>query len=249
MKTRIGSAFLAVAAAALLAGAGAPRALACEEEGPGFVEVRVAATLSPEDAANIVVETFEGTLSIKNIVLRGTARWGGEDAELAVEGPVVVTGVLLTTGDETTFLENRGILWLTYSFRDETDAEVGTGTGFVTLERVLERSGNGSFQGTIPIDGTARQFAGTGESRVRGLIPPSLLPALAAAGETDERCEGERPPGIYQEMDETVVTGAKPGFAFEGTENASQLKKKYKSAQKDLTRQRDARLRVLRAVR
>jgi hypothetical protein len=257
MKKRIGSAILAVAAAALLAGPGAPRALACEEEGPGLVEVQVRTTLSPEDAANIVVEKFDGTLSIKNIVLRGTARWGEEDSALSIEGPVVVTGVLLTTGDETTFLENRCILWLTYSFRDAADVEVGTATGFVTLEQVAERGGAASFQGTIPIDGTARQFAGTGSSEARGLIPAALLPALKAAlaagpgagAAVGARCDEEELPGLSQEMEQTVVTGAKPGFAFEGSKNPAQVKKQFKRAQQDLTRQRDARLRVLKAVR
>jgi hypothetical protein len=253
MKLHVGSTILAVAAAALLAGAGAPRALACEEEGSGLVEVSVRATLSPEDAANVVVEKFDGTLSIKNIVLRGTARWGEPDEGLLAEGPVVATGVLLTTGDETTFLENRGILWLTYSFRDAADAEVGTGAGFVALERVAEPWGSASFQGTITLDGSARQFAGTGWSGMRGLIPASLLappppPPPPPADAVGVLCEDELP-GIIQQMEQTVVTGAKPGFAFEGTKNAAQLKQQYTRAQKDLARQRDARLRVLRAVR
>lgn len=242
----------AVLAALALAGTSVPAASparACEEEGPGFVLARIETTLAPEDAARIVVEKYDGTLAIKGIVLHGTASWREGDTELAA-GPVTVEGTYLTTGDETTALENRGILWLRYAFADAaTAAAIGSGEGFVTLERVAEGWGAASFQGTITIGGVARQFAGLGWTGLRGLLPPLSPPPVPAVGCGDDDCDGEEVPGLVQEMLDTVLTGAKPGFEFETARTVTQLDQQFQKAERKLTRERDRRRKVIRAVR
>jgi len=45
------------------------------------------------------------------------ATWSENETPL-LTGPVSIVGVILTTGDENTYLENRGTLWLKYRFFD-----------------------------------------------------------------------------------------------------------------------------------
>ena len=56
-------------------------------------------------------------------------------------------------------------------------------------------------------------------------------------------------PGLKQEMEKTVITGEKPGFEFETATSVGTLNAQYKSAAKHLTKQRNERLRVIKAVR
>lgn len=239
----------ALAAATLVPAAGP--ALACEEEGPGFVTARIATTLAPEDLANIIVEKYDGTLAVKGIVLHGTASWSDGETELA-SGGVTVNGTYLTTGDETTALENRGILWLKYTFTDPaTLAVIGAGEGFVALEQLAEEGGAASFQGTIAIGGVERQFAGLGWTSVHGLLPslaPPPAPAAVGCGD-DGDCDGDELPGLRQDMYGTVLTGAKPGFLFESSRSVTQLDKQFEKAKRKITRERDERRGVIRAVR
>ncbi|HWR97685.1 MAG TPA: hypothetical protein VN317_04620 [Candidatus Methanoperedens sp.] len=248
MSTRTSSTIMAaVLTALLLAPPAAPPLAACDDEGPGLVTARIATTLSPDDAANIIVEKFNGTLVIKGIILRGTATWD-DDGTVLAEGPVTVKAMILTTGDETTALGNRGILWLKYEFRDAvTGAVAGVGDGFATLERVSDLEGATSFQGSITIGGEERQFAGTGESEICGLLPPALTgPADLCA---DEESDGPAAPGLAQQLEDTVITGAKPGFEFESTRTPGQLNRQFQRSLRALTGERNERLRVLRAVR
>jgi hypothetical protein len=245
----------------LLAIAGVPApgrwvapALACEEEGGGLVSVRVNATLAPADAANIVFELFNGTLTIKGIKLTGSATWYDNETELFT-GPVNVIGVILTTGDQTTYLQNRGIVWLKYQFIDpNTAAVIGTADGFVTLEQVGDAEGQASFQGDVLLAGVQKQFAGTGWSRVRGLnpAPPAPAPVAGAVGcWTEGGSVGcwDQTPGISQEMDQTVITGQKPGFAFETAGTIAALTRQYNAQSTLLLRQRNQRLGVIRRLR
>jgi len=251
----------AVATLALTATAIVPSALACNEEGPGLVSVRINAALSPAAAVNIGFEPFNGTLTINRIALNGTATWSENETPL-LTGPVSIVGVILTTGDQATYLDNRGTLWLKYRFFDVDGVTViGTGEGFVTLERVGDSEGKGSFQGSVTIAGAIKQFAGTGESELNALLPlqPLLPPTppptpLATAdgrgwGGPDGDCGDDDLPGLKQNMDKTVVTGDKPGFDFEMATTVSTLNTLYSMDTKRLRQQRDARFRVMKAVK
>ena len=156
-----------LAALAVTATLGVQGSSACDEEGPGFVSVRIDAPLAPESAARIAFEQYNGTLAINGIALSGTATWSENGTQLLAT-PVSIVGVILTTGDQATFLDNRGILWLKYRFFDADGVTIiGTGEGFVTLESVRAGEGDASFQGTIAtIDGENRAVRGRG--RVRG---------------------------------------------------------------------------------
>jgi hypothetical protein len=251
MRKGFGAAVGAVLLAALtLAATGrVPAALACDEEGPGFVTVRIRAPLAPENAAGIGLELFNGTLTVKGITLAGTATWS-ENGAPVLTGPVSIVGVILTSGDEATYLDNRGTLWLKYRFFDADGVTIiGTGEGFVTLERVGDSEGEASFQGSITIAGAAKQFAGTGESKVVGLTP---LPGPAASADGhygDGDHDHEDVPGLYQKMEQTVITGDKPGFDFETATTVSTLNAQYSKATKSLKLQRDARRRVMKAIK
>jgi hypothetical protein len=241
--TAVLSVFLFVA----IPGRGVPAARACEGEGAGLISVRLKAPLAPEDAAKIVFEQYNGTLTIKGITLSGTAVWSDNEVTL-LEGPVKVVGVILTTGDETTYLDNRGILWLKYRFLDPDGVTpIGSGEGFVTLERVGDTGGEGSFQGSVTIGGVAKQFAGTGDCEVVALTP--LPPTPPAGVACDDEEDEDDLPGLFQEMAKTVITGDKPGFEFESSLTAGNLNAQFVNATKRLTRQRNARLQVIRAVR
>lgn len=243
---------------ALASTAFVPAALACHEEGPGFVSVRIRATLSPEAAANVGYELFNGTLTIKGITLNGTATWSENEIPL-LTGPVSIVGVILTTGDQTTHLQNRGTLWLKYRFFDADGVTIiGTGEGFVTLERVGDLEGKGSFQGSVTIAGELKQFAGTGESELDGLMPllpppPPPDPLVVADGrgwgDHDGDCDDDHLPSLRQKMDKTVVTGDKPGFDFELATTVSTLNTQFTKDARHLKQQRDARRRVLKAIR
>jgi hypothetical protein len=238
-----------LAALAFVAALGVPASRACDEEGPGFVSVRIDAPLAPENAARIAFELYNGTLAINGIALNGTATWSEGETELLAT-PVSIVGAILTTGDQATFLDNRGILWLKYRFFDVDGVTIiGTGEGFVTLERVREGEGDGSFQGTITIGGVVKQFAGVGESEVTALMPLAA-PVVVADGRDDDgdECEDDLP-GLRQEMEKTVITGEKPGFEFETATSVGTVNSQYKAAAKHLTKQRNERLRVIRAVR
>ena len=247
-----------VATLALTATALVPSVLACNEEGPGFVSVRIKAALAPEDAANIGFEPFNGTLTINRIALNGTAIWS-ENGTPLLTAPVSIVGVILTTGEQTTYLDNRGTLWLKYRFFDvDGVTSIGTGEGFVTLERVGDSEGKGSFQGSITIAGAIKQFAGTGKSELNGLQPlqplqPPLTPLVAADGRgwggQDDDCDDDDLPGLNQKMDKTVITGDKPGFDFELATTVRTLNAQYSKDTKHLKQQRDARLRVMKAVK
>jgi len=245
-----------VATLALTATAFVPAGLACDEEGSGFVSVRIDAPLSPEAAAKISFEPFNGTLTIKGIALNGTATWSENETPL-LTGPVSIVGVILTSGDQTTYLENRGTLWLKYRFFDVDGVTIiGTGEGFVTLERVGDSEGEGSFQGSVTIAGALKQFAGTGESEVKALLPllPPPPPPLVAAdgrgwsGEGGD-CDGDDLPGLTQKMEKTVITGDKPGFDFELATTVSTLNTLYSKDTRHLKQQRDGRLRVMKAIK
>lgn len=244
-----------VATLALTTIVSVPAALACDEEGSGFVSVRIDAPLTAESAAKISFELFNGTLTIKGIALNGTATWSENEIPL-LTGPVSVVGVILTTGDQTTYLENRGILWLKYRFFDVDGVTIiGTGEGFVTLERVGDSEGEGSFQGSVTIAGAIKQFAGTGESELNALMPllPPPTPLAVADGRgwsgQDDDCDDDDLPGLTQKMEKTVITGDKPGFDFELATTMSTLNAQYSKATKHLKQQRDGRLRVMKAIR
>jgi len=243
----------AVATLALTATALVPYALACDEEGSGFVSVRINAALSPDAAAKIDYEVFNGTLTIKGIALNGTATWSEDETPL-LTAPVSIVGVILTTGEQDTYRDNRGTLWLKYRFFDVDGVTIiGTGEGFVTLERVGDSGGKGSFQGSVTIAGAIKQFAGTGKSKLTSLLPllPPPPPVVADCGGRDGLagdCGGEDLPGLKQQMDKTVITGDKPGFDFETATTLGALNAQYAKDAKHLKRQRDARLRVMKAV-
>jgi hypothetical protein len=230
-----------------------PTAIACHEEGSGFVSVRIRAPLTPENAAKLGFELFNDTLTINGIALNGTATWS-DNENLLLSGPVSIVGVILTTGDQTTYLENRGTLWLKYRFFDADGVTIiGTGEGFVTLERVGDTEGESSFQGSITIAGAVKQFAGTGDSEVAALIPlpPPVAVPDGSAGEAADHYYGrhEEEPGLEQKMEKTIVTGDKPGFEFETATTVSTLNAQYSKATKNLKQQRDGRRRVMKAIK
>ena len=163
--------------------------------------------------------------------------------------------MILTTGDENTYLDNRGTLWLKYRFYDADGLTIiGTGEGFVALERVGDSEGKGSFQGSVTIAGALKQFAGTGESELTGLLPllpPPAPPLVVADGRELGGYEGtctDDLPGLEQEMDKTVITGDKPGFDFELATTVSTLNAQFSKDTRHLKQQRDQRRRVLKAV-